>query len=180
MHITRSVKTMKTCRGFSLIEVMVSVFILSVGLLGVASMQASSIKVNVGAYNQSQANILMTEILDRMRLNRDAFLAGRYDNVNTDESQASEQQCISSNGGCNSSQLALNDIRDFTGFFKDVNDLGANFVALIPGGSAIINRDVTTNLATVSVTWDQEVWSSVGGEMEKNLTTQFLTMTVKI
>lgn len=169
------VRSKKACQGFSLIEVMISVFILSVGLLGVASMQSSSIKMNVGAYNQSQANILIAEMLDRMRLNRDEFLAGEYDMAaGVVVAAAVGLDCNASVAGCTSSQLASNDKRDFYGFFNDVTNLGVNFVAFIPGGSVIIARaegDPTT--AVVSVSWEQEDWGS-------GLTTQTLTMFVKI
>jgi type IV pilus assembly protein PilV len=166
--------------GFSLIEVLVAGFILAVGLLGVGSMQLSSIKMNVGAYNQSQANIVITEILDRMRLNQAAYLSGDYDDVDTDDDAPSAQSCITENGGCTEAQLAVHDIRAFTGFFNDVNELGDNFVASIPGGSATIIRDTTTDVATVSVSWDQEVWTSDANGKSKSVAAQQVTISVRI
>lgn len=68
-----------TCqRGATLIEVLVTVFILAVGLLGLAGLQSTSIKSNQGAYYRSQATLLAADIADRMRANRTAALAGSY------------------------------------------------------------------------------------------------------
>lgn len=50
--------------GSSLIEVMVALFILAVGLLGILAMQANSIKLNNNAYLYSQADMLSKEILE--------------------------------------------------------------------------------------------------------------------
>ena len=42
--------------GFTLIEVMVTVFILSVGILGVAGMQAVSVRESGNTYHRTQAD----------------------------------------------------------------------------------------------------------------------------
>lgn len=65
-------------RGFTLIEVMISVLILAIGLLGVASMQTRSLQMNQSAQFSSQASILAYDIIDRMRANRGAALSGDY------------------------------------------------------------------------------------------------------
>lgn len=71
-----------TCRhtqqGATLLEVLVAVVILSVGLLGMAGLQATSVQANQGAYYRSQASILANDMADRMRANRDRALAGDY------------------------------------------------------------------------------------------------------
>lgn len=65
--------------GFSLVEVLVTLVILSFGLLGMASLQSHALKNNNGAYYASQATILAQDIADRMRANRVAALNGQYD-----------------------------------------------------------------------------------------------------
>lgn len=177
MHMIHSIKH---TQGIGLIEVLISVFVLGIGLIGVSSMQVSSIKMNQGAYAQSQANIIMTEIFDRMRLNRDAFLAGAYDDLDTNEDPPSAQTCVSQSSGCTGTQLASHDIREFVGFFNDVNNQGSDFVALIPGGRATVTRDASTNVATVTVFWDQDVWSRLDGVVEKNNSVQQVSMSVRI
>ncbi|HAC34777.1 MAG TPA: type IV pilus modification protein PilV [Gammaproteobacteria bacterium] len=54
-------------RGFTLIEVLVTLLILSIGLLGLAGMIGQSLKFNQGGYTRSQGTFLAYEIIDAMR-----------------------------------------------------------------------------------------------------------------
>lgn len=65
--------------GFTLVEVLVALVILSIGLLGVAGMQISSMKGNHNAFLRSQAQLYAYEMLDMMRANRTAVIDGDYD-----------------------------------------------------------------------------------------------------
>ena len=56
-------------RGFTLIEVLVSLVILSIGLLGIAKLMLFSSHSNDSAYLRSQATDLAYEMLDYMRSN---------------------------------------------------------------------------------------------------------------
>lgn len=56
-------------RGFTLIEILVTVIVLSIGLLGLAGLQAVSLKFNSTAYQRSQATILIYDMVERMRAN---------------------------------------------------------------------------------------------------------------
>ncbi|WP_051305080.1 type IV pilus modification protein PilV [Chitinilyticum litopenaei] len=62
-------------QGLSLIEVMISVFILGVGLLGLAGLQTRAVVMNQSAYYRSIATDLATDLADRIRANRTPFLA---------------------------------------------------------------------------------------------------------
>ncbi|MGH8313359.1 MAG: type IV pilus modification protein PilV, partial [Gammaproteobacteria bacterium] len=55
--------------GFSLLEVLIALVILSVGLLGIAGLMSTSLKSNDSAYMQSQATMLAYNMIDRMRAN---------------------------------------------------------------------------------------------------------------
>lgn len=55
--------------GSTLVEVMIAVFILAVGLLGVAALQASALRNSGSALERSQAVIQTYSILDAMRAN---------------------------------------------------------------------------------------------------------------
>ena len=66
--------------GFSLVEVLVSIVILAVALLGTAGLMASSLRNTNTAYYRSQATVLADDILDRMRANLEAARDdGEYD-----------------------------------------------------------------------------------------------------
>lgn len=57
-------------RGFSLIEVMVTLMILAIGLLGLAGLQARAHNAEFEAYSRAQALILANDLADRMAANR--------------------------------------------------------------------------------------------------------------
>jgi type IV pilus assembly protein PilV len=60
----------RASRGFTLIEVLVSLIILSVGLLGLGLLQSQSLKASYSANHRTIATNLAYEILDEMRTNR--------------------------------------------------------------------------------------------------------------
>jgi type IV pilus assembly protein PilV len=75
----RSMSEVSTSRGFTLIEILVTLVIISVGLLGVAGLHALSLRNNYDALIRSHASALAGDIADRMRANRDAAFDGDYD-----------------------------------------------------------------------------------------------------
>lgn len=81
-------------RGFTLIEVLVAVVVLSIGLLGLASLQATGLKQNHSALMRSQATILAYDILDRMRANRTAALNGNYNLAMNDDPPAGDTVAV--------------------------------------------------------------------------------------
>ncbi|MDD4882543.1 MAG: type IV pilus modification protein PilV [Gallionellaceae bacterium] len=64
--------------GTSLIEVLVTMVIIAIGLLGLAGLQATSMKNNIGASNRSEATVLVYDIIDRMRANKAGAGSGSY------------------------------------------------------------------------------------------------------
>lgn len=64
--------------GVTLIEVMISVLILGVGMLGVAAMQTTALRNNQSALQRSQIVMQTYTILDAMRANRSAAMVGAY------------------------------------------------------------------------------------------------------
>ncbi len=69
---------MKKQQGITLIEVLVALVILSIGLLGIAGLQAQSMRMNHGAYVRTQAIIIAGDIMDRLRIDRLDALKGDY------------------------------------------------------------------------------------------------------
>ena len=124
--------------GFSLLEVLVAVLILSIGLLGLAGLQAYSLSANQGAELRSQATFLAYDMLDRMRANRDAALAGAYDTALSDEAVVCNRELNVYGSG----SLVDNDIQDWR------NQLGC----YLPEGNGSIS--VTGNdVGEVTVRW---------------------------
>lgn len=80
--------------GYSLVEVLIATVILSIGLLGLASLQTASLKDNSAALQRSQATIMAYDILDCMRANHKQATTGAYDIGYT---QTSNSQGIAGN-----------------------------------------------------------------------------------
>lgn len=64
-----------------MLEVLVTILIMSVGLLGLAGLTAASMRNNHGAYHRTQAVWLAYDIADRMRANRAAAIGGGYNHA---------------------------------------------------------------------------------------------------
>lgn len=62
-------------RGVSLIEVLVSVVVLSIGLLGVAAMQSIALRGGQSSFESSQVTMQTSAILEAIRANRPNALA---------------------------------------------------------------------------------------------------------
>jgi type IV pilus assembly protein PilV len=58
--------------GFTLVEVLVALFILAIGLLGLAGLQIKGISGSKSALFNSQATVCAQDIIDRMSANRNA------------------------------------------------------------------------------------------------------------
>lgn len=69
--------------GFSLIEVLVTMVVVALGLLGFAGLQAHSLKSNRTSLQRSYATMLAYDIIDCMRVNRAGADAAGY-NINFD------------------------------------------------------------------------------------------------
>ncbi|MGQ0620030.1 MAG: type IV pilus modification protein PilV [Panacagrimonas sp.] len=65
-------------RGSGLIEVLISVVVMSFGLLGVAGLQLTALRSNNQSYERSQATALAYELIDAMRSNRIAAASGAF------------------------------------------------------------------------------------------------------
>ena len=121
-----------------MIEILITIVILSVGLLGVAALQATSLKNNHSAYHRTQATHLAYNLADRMRANLD--LKASY--VTNDPSTASLQPTCLTTAGCTPANLAQHDLKEWHN--KLINDL--------PSVSATITED--TGTFTITINWD--------------------------
>ncbi|HFD11851.1 MAG TPA: type IV pilus modification protein PilV [Crenotrichaceae bacterium] len=94
--------------GFTLIEIMVSIVVISIGLLGLSKLQLTSLRYNQDAYQRSIATQLAYDIGNRMRANKSAVLSGAY-NLPTATRVSS---CLSTSA-CTPAQMASNDVYEW-------------------------------------------------------------------
>jgi type IV pilus assembly protein PilV len=123
--------------GVSLIEVMVAFVVLSVGLLGLALLQAKGMRLNTDAYLRSQATILANEIIESMRMvsqNPNADLEAFY------VSSTKPSPC----GGCaNGKEQATADL---------INWYDAQ-AQLLPSPTASITYNSADDVFTITMRW---------------------------
>jgi len=67
-----STMTKPNLKGFSMIEVLVTIVILMIGLLGLAGLQARALTSQMESYQRSQALVLLKDMADRIDANRKA------------------------------------------------------------------------------------------------------------
>jgi type IV pilus assembly protein PilV len=114
-------------QGFGLIEVLVSMLILSIGLLGIAGLQAQSIRFNNEAYLRTQATVLAGDIVDRMRTNRTAAIGtDNYKFALNDSPTANVTACETA--ACSAGNIAAYDFTQWR----------ANIASALPNGLGAI------------------------------------------
>lgn len=68
-------------KGFTLLEVLVAIVVLSLGLLGLAGLQAASLRNNQTAFYRGIATQQAYDMADRLRANLAGVRAGNYNNL---------------------------------------------------------------------------------------------------
>lgn len=137
--------------GSSLIEVLVSVFILTLGLLGAASMQITSLRAAESAFGRTQAAFLSHTILDAMRANMGSD--GTVKTAYRSPGEASTAPLCNPATIATGDSVATEDLRSWIG------NLQANLGSDACGG---VHCDATDpNLCTVTVIWDEHREESI-------------------
>lgn len=81
-------------RGFTLIEVLVTIVILAIGLLGLAGLQVTSLNNQLESYQRAQAILLLEDMANRIRSNATAARSGAYTD-GSDYGLQAEENCAS-------------------------------------------------------------------------------------
>lgn len=149
MHRPRpSERTRST--GFSLIEVLIALVILSVGTLGIAAMMAVSVKSKNSAYSRAQANDLAYTILDRMRANRSTALQHGYDiHLGAMRMNPPPENCLGIEVDCNPAQIADYDLFEWKSRLADILPSGDGSVRTVRLGQI--------TQVTVTVQWNDRL-----------------------
>lgn len=71
-----------------MIELLIAMVVVAVGVLGIGRMQITMVRQNQSALLRSQASILAYDMIDRLRIDRQAALAGSYDRALGDAAPA--------------------------------------------------------------------------------------------
>ncbi len=101
-------------QGFSLLEVMISSFILAIGILGLAGMQSVAVKSVTEVQQRTLANSLLVDITERMQLNN-VWLTNSANDYATPSLQAAQLRappCVTDGtfSNCTGEQIKQNDL----------------------------------------------------------------------
>jgi type IV pilus assembly protein PilV len=105
----------RSSTGITLLEVLVALVILSVGMLGLAGLQAAGLSANGDAEQRTQAALVTNDMIERMRANPAAVNTGGYAAVDwgaIDCAAAPDPFCAdrgAAAGACNAAQMAVFD-----------------------------------------------------------------------
>jgi type IV pilus assembly protein PilV len=148
---------MKNCmqkqNGSSLIEVLVTILIVSFGLLGVAGIIVNALKDSHSSYGRSQASWLALDIIDRMRANRSVA-----------QTSTSPYALTIDAATPTGTTVALKDLIAWRGALASALPAGTGSVAITPiSGTKIFT-------VTVTVRWDDS--RAQGGSSIQTFSTQ--------
>lgn len=100
--------------GFTLIEVVVTMFVMGVGLLGMAGLQVKSIKDITDTATRSQALWIVSELAERIRANPDGQVSGYNQTLTTVSCSTSPPKLCSDIGNADAStSCSVNDMAYF-------------------------------------------------------------------
>lgn len=141
--------------GTTLIEVLVSLLVLSFGMLGMAGVQAVSLRGNQAAYFRTVATTVSVDIVERMHANKVGVDDGDYD----DAAGAATASCFTT-AGCTAAQMAAQDILDWSATVAALLPLGTSVVCLDStptDGTAAANAcDGAGNIYAIKLWWDDD------------------------
>jgi len=129
-------------QGFSLIEAMVALVVLSVGMLGIAGLFVTTLRSGGGAIYRMQAVNLAADLADRIRANRTANVA--YAGA------AADNNCYGAAAvaDCTPAQMAANDLLVWQNQVAQVLPAGNSVVA--------VNGAAVPYTYTITITWIEQ------------------------
>jgi type IV pilus assembly protein PilV len=145
--------------GFTVIEVLISLLVLSVGMMGLASLQVVGLQNTQGGAQRTQAAFLAYDITDRMRTNTAAVTAGGYNYVGEPGAagQGNAVNCIGVAANCSAAQLAAFDLAQWQTLLGTYLSNGFGSIATVDNG--------TTTDVTVTVQWADAYTVADGNEI---------------
>lgn len=142
-------------RGFTLLEALIGFLILSIGMLGIASLQALSMKAGKTSVYNSVAMMKVDELFESMRANSTALALAQYQTASAGPG-TNHPSCTTA-AGCTGTELAQEDIFWWkTNLKAGLPDAATATVAVtgLVGTSKMV-------VATVTVIWDERNKDSV-------------------
>ena len=139
-------------KGFSLIEVMVAVFILSLGLISLSRLQLTSLQFNYASQQRSLVLNQILEMADRMRANPIGVAAGNYNHLSPTE------VAIDCTSACTPQQIAA----------RDFNIWNRENKGLFTSGSGEV-KAIRPHVYDLIIRWDSQRTGATGKNCSGNI-----------
>lgn len=145
-------------RGVVMLEVLISMIILAIGLLGLAKLQASTRQLEMESYQRAQAMVLLDNIVNRMGTNKVSIscyvttnLATGTPWVGQTDGQLPASCAI---GTATQQQSANNDLAQWQNLLNgSAESNGGNSAGAMIGARGCIAYDAANNQYIVTVVW---------------------------
>ncbi len=170
-------KLSKNQQGVSLIEILISVLVFGVGILGLGSLQIASLKSSSNAHYRTTASVLAQDLADRMKSNIDGVIEGYYGEAIS--CGAVSRLCRSS--ACSVEELATFDLQEVMCGSKRGSSREGGVHGLLPNGNMTVTCvggcrtfPVLTPRAThnIQITWNDQKTDGrqTGDDQSRSLT----------
>lgn len=145
--------------GLTLIEVLVSLVILLVGLLGLAALMTSSQKAESESYQRAQALLLLQDMVERINANRGVVECYRY---TTDASAGTPYLGVGADltalscsaGSLTANSRAVEDLTEWSSLLEGASEsAGGNVGAMVGARGCVTLDNAAARTYTVSVAW---------------------------
>lgn len=136
---------LRNSKGFSLVEVLIALIIMSVGMLGIAGLYVQSMQAGRTSMLRHHAVTLAGDIADRIRANPTAGAAYTA-------AAGADNNCVATGANCSVAQMAAHDIglwqAQAASFLPPFEDLSQQVVVAFDAGAV-------PPTYTITVRWDE-------------------------
>ena len=141
----RLISQSRAQKGFSLVEVLIALVIMSVGMLGIAGLYVQSMQAGRTSMFRHHAVTLAGDVADRIRANPTAGAAYNH----AANATGTNNNCVAQGTDCTAAQMAANDIFTWQNQADDT----------LPGGDVAVafTAAAGNNPPTyqITITWDE-------------------------
>lgn len=144
MSLKTNPHSVKMQRGLTLIEALIALLVISIGLLGIAALQLTSLKQTSNANWSSQAVWYSYEMTDRINANRSDDNVSLNNYIGIDTNDDYNQDCVAN--PCSPADMATADAEQWKALISN-----------LPEGRGVINAGPVPNSLEISVLWRDSV-----------------------
>ena len=157
-------------KGVGLLEILITVLLLSIGFLAAAKMQVQGMRFSQSAYIEAQAYFMISDMMDRMRSNAEGVRAQYYDNKFTD-AKLSDPKC--NTNFCDDKKLAEQDLFDWSAAIHPLRGTDG-FIPSLPSSDTVQAKAGIVPLANgmyeLKATWIERIGNE---DVERELKLEF-------